>query len=105
MRKDKKKISVRKIIYRKMREPKQNKSKTKIVCLAVFGLAAILLMPGICSGVNETPFIPSAHDPEPQTTPLVYNESETAQDSVARPVKLTPQTATASGHTSGILHQ
>jgi len=86
----KKKIDTRKIIYRKLREPKTcKKNVAKMTTLAVLVVSLAFVVPGICMGsdvpVNADPEFPDSQDtysPEPsaETTSWPQKNCQTLLD-------------------------
>ena len=98
---EKKKIEIRKIIYRKLRQP-QKKNTAKMVTLAVFMMALALFVPGICTGIEMpvNPEFPTVLDPDTGEDAQVLEVEE--EDS--RPSKFQPEPSGISGQSTSTYH-
>ena len=100
---EKKKIEIRKIIYRKLRQP-QKKNTAKMVTLAAFMMALALFVPGICTGIEipdkPVPEFPTVLDPDTGEDAQVLEVEE--EDS--RPSKLQSEPSGISGQSTSTYH-
>ena len=108
----KKKIDSRKVILRKLKDcPENPRLKTKIVCVAVLSIAAILVVPGICLGIAHTetktwdPVLPERGEPRiwPDYRMVTPQEFPIFSDEV--PEKVQPVVPSCSGYLSGVVLQ
>ena len=106
---EKKKIDSRKIIYRKLRQPNNNKKNiTKMAILAVLMTAFLLVSPGICTGIDISaapdPKIPVERDPDTRLNEQDSGGTEIFEESEVWPPKLQSDPSGISGQLTYTYH-